>query len=82
MSITALMPARGGSKGIPRKNLLPLRGKPLLAYTIEWSLAVPSINHVIVSTDDEEIATCAEIHGARAPFPRPTECASHEAPIY
>jgi len=81
MSITALIPARGGSKGIPRKNLVPLRGKPLLAHTIECALAVPLIDQVFVSTDDDEIAACAEACGARAPFRRPAACASDDAPM-
>jgi CMP-N,N'-diacetyllegionaminic acid synthase len=73
--ILALIPARGGSKGIPRKNLLPLAGKPLIAYSIEQALASRHITRTIVSTDDPEIARVARLCGAEVPFERPAEFA-------
>jgi len=76
----ALIPARGGSKGIPRKNIRQIAGKPLIAWTIEAALAVPEIARVVVSTDDEEIAAVAREWGADVPFLRPAELASDEAP--
>jgi len=75
MDILALILARGGSKGIPRKNLLPLRGKPMIAYSIEHARASKHITRVIVSTDDPEIAAVAREHGAETPFLRPAEFA-------
>ncbi len=63
--------ARGGSKGIPRKNITLLNGKPLIAYSIETALACPSISRVMVSTDDNEIASVAKQYGAEVPFMRP-----------
>jgi CMP-N,N'-diacetyllegionaminic acid synthase len=62
--VLAIIPARGGSKRIPGKNLIPLNGKPLLAYSIEHALAATSVQRVVVSTDDLEISRVAEIHGA------------------
>ena len=73
--ILALIPARGGSKGIPRKNLVPLLGKPLIAYSIEQALASAWITRTVVSTDDAEIAAAARQFGAEAPFLRPAEFA-------
>jgi CMP-N-acetylneuraminic acid synthetase len=73
--ILALIPARGGSKGIPRKNLIPLLGKPLIAYSIEQALASKWITRTIVSTDDAEIAAVARQYGASVPFMRPAEYA-------
>jgi len=73
--ILALIPARGGSKGIPRKNLIQLAGKPLIAYSIEQALASKWITRTIVSTDDEEIANVARKYGADVPFMRPAEFA-------
>ena len=66
--IVGVIPARGGSKGIPRKNIRPLRGMPLLAYTIKAALACPLITDVVVTTDDVEIRDIALEHGAQAPF--------------
>lgn len=77
-SILALIPARGGSKGIPRKNLAPLGGRPLLAWSIEQALATPEIDCVVVSTDDGEIARVAREHGAEV-VERPVEIAGDEA---
>jgi N,N'-diacetyl-8-epilegionaminate cytidylyltransferase len=67
--------ARGGSKGVPRKNIRLLAGKPLIAYSIEMGLAAPSIDRVVVSTEDDEIAEIARRYGAEVPFMRPTELA-------
>ena len=64
MTSVAIIPARGGSRGIPRKNLRPIAGKPLLAYTIEHARSTPSIDRVVVSTDDVEIGTVAARYGA------------------
>ena len=69
--VLAIIPARGGSKGIPRKNIVDLCGKPLIAYTIEAALRSDSISRTVVSTDDEEIAEVARFHGAEVPFLRP-----------
>ncbi len=74
--VVAIIPARGGSKGLPRKNLLNLAGKPLIAYSIETALATPSIDRVVVSTDDPEIARVASDYGAEVPFLRPPSLAS------
>jgi N-acylneuraminate cytidylyltransferase len=67
--------ARGGSKGVPRKNIRPLAGKPLIAHSIEAAKASKYIERVIVSTDDPEIARVARQYGAETPFLRPTELA-------
>lgn len=75
MRCQAFIFARGGSKGVPRKNVRALSGKPLIAHAIEVALAAPSLGDVIVSTDDEEIAEVARAHGARVPFMRPNELA-------
>ena len=76
----ALIPARGGSKGIPRKNIRSIAGKPLIAWTIEAARAAEGIERVVVSTEDEEIAEVAREWGAESPFMRPAELASDEAP--
>lgn len=72
--------ARGGSKGLRRKNIRRLGGKPLIAYAIETALASALINRVIVSTDDSEIADVAQQFGAEVPFMRPQELASDDSP--
>ena len=72
----AIIPARGGSKGIPRKNIKFLDGKPLIAYTIEAALQAKSVNKVIVSTEDQEIAEIAKKYGAEIPFMRPKKFAT------
>ena len=77
--VLGVVPARGGSKGIPRKNIVPLAGKPLLAYTIEAALQAERLTRVVVSTDDEEIAAVAQQWGADVPFRRPDELASDTA---
>jgi len=71
--ILGLIPARGGSRGLPRKNVLPLLGKPLVAWTIEQGLASEYLDKVIVSTEDQEIAGTATKYGAEVPFIRPEE---------
>jgi len=79
-SVLALIPARGGSKGVPRKNILPIAGKPLIAYSILQAHASGLINRVVVSTDDEEIASIAREWGAEVPFIRPAWCAKDGSP--
>ncbi|WP_115131483.1 cytidylyltransferase domain-containing protein [Synechococcus sp. N26] len=80
MTLLALIPARGGSKGIPRKNIKPFCGKPLLQWSIDVALAAPSVDRVVVSTEDSEIAGIARRGGAEVPFLRPPELASDTAP--
>jgi CMP-N,N'-diacetyllegionaminic acid synthase len=75
MSALCVIPARGGSKGVPRKNLRLVAGKPLIVWTIEQALAVRAPLEVVVSTDDEEIAAVAREAGASVPFLRPAELA-------
>lgn len=77
-SILAIIPARGGSKGIPKKNIADLGGKPLIAYTIKSSLE-SEMDKTIVSTDDFEIAEVSRNYGAEVPFTRPKHLASDEA---
>ncbi len=77
---TAFIFARGGSKGVPRKNVRELGGKPLIAHSIETALACPSISRVVVSTDDEEIAAVARAAGAETPWMRPAELARDDSP--
>ena len=69
--VLAVIPARGNSKGIPRKNLYPLNGKPLIVYTIEEAIKSKLLTRSIVSTDSEEIAQIAEKYGGEVPFLRP-----------
>lgn len=78
--VLALIPARGGSKGIPRKNLLMIAGKPLIAYSIAHALASRHVTRTIVSTDDAEIAEVARHFGAEIPFMRPAELAQDLSP--
>jgi len=77
--VLAIIPARGGSKRLPRKNVLPLAGKPLIVWSIEAALASVYIDKTIVSTDDAEIAEISRIAGASVPFMRPPELASDTA---
>ena len=72
--------ARGGSKGLPRKNLLELGGKPLIAWSIESALSLSSIRRVVVSTDDREIAEVSRSYGAEVPFIRPDYLAQDNSP--
>lgn len=75
----AVIPARGGSKRIPRKNIKDFCGKPMIAYSIECAIGSGLFNEVVVSTDDEEIAAVARSCGARIPFMRPAELANDHA---
>ena len=77
--VIALIPARGGSKGLPDKNILLLAGKPLIAWTIMAALNAPEIDRVIVSTDSEQIADVAREWGAEVPFSRPSELSTDDA---
>jgi CMP-N,N'-diacetyllegionaminic acid synthase len=78
MLIYSLIPARGGSKGVPHKNIRLLQGKPLIAHSIEISLKCPSIQRTFVSTDSENIAEVARNAGAEVPFLRPSELAQDD----
>ena len=78
--VLALIPARGGSKGLPRKNIRIVGGKPLLAYSIEQALGSRSVTRTVVSTDDEEIAAVAGQWGAEVPFMRPRRLARDGSP--
>jgi N-acylneuraminate cytidylyltransferase len=78
--ILCVVPARGGSKGVPRKNLHPVAGKPLLVWTVEQALAARPAMDVVVSTDDEEIAEVARGAGALVPFLRPAELSLDTTP--
>ena len=80
MHILALIPARGGSKSIPRKNIKPFAGHPLIAYSIAAGLQAETVTRVIVSTDDAEIAAVAREYGAEVPFRRPDELAQDTTP--
>ncbi len=73
MEILSIIPARGGSKTLPKKNILPLNGHPLIAYSIKASIDELKINRTICSTDSEEIAQIAKKYGAEVPFLRPAE---------
>lgn len=75
----AIVPARGGSKRLPRKNVLPLGGKPLIAWTIDSARESGSFVDVLVSTDDDEIASVSRAHGALVPWLRPAEFATDTA---
>lgn len=78
--ILAIIPARGGSKSIPRKNIVDFAGYPLIAYSIAAGLAAESISRVIVSTDDAEIAEISQRFGAETPFIRPDEFSQDNTP--
>src|SRR5690606_35310248 len=78
MKVLGIIPARGGSKGVPGKNIRPLNGKPLIVYTIEAALA-SRLTDVIVSTDDDAIANVAREAGANVPFRRPAELSGDSA---
>jgi N-acylneuraminate cytidylyltransferase len=77
--VLGLIPARGGSKGITRKNVRSLGGKPLIAWTIDEAKKSQYIDRLVVSTDDEEISQVARSYGADVPFVRPQELATDEA---
>ena len=78
-AILCIIPARGGSKGVPRKNIRLLNGKPLIAYTIEAALQSRTVKRLVVSTDDQEIAMISREYGADVPFLRPSEYANDTA---
>ncbi len=80
MPTLALIPARGGSKGIPRKNVAMLGDRPLIAWTIEAALRAACFDRVVVSTDDPQIAEVARLAGAEVPFLRPSEFSGDAAP--
>ena len=77
--LLAIIPARGGSKRLPRKNILDLAGKPLIAWTIEAALNSKYIDRIVVSTDDQEIANISIKYGAEVPFLRPKSLATDDA---
>lgn len=81
MKILAFIPARGGSKGIPGKNLVPLLGKPMLQYTIEAAKASTLIDEVFLSSDDERIIACGRTHGLDSGYSRPVDIAGDRAPM-
>ena len=78
--VVAIIAARGGSKGLPGKNVRPLAGKPLIAYSVEAAKASPYVDRVIVTTDSPEIAEVARTFGAEVPFMRPPELAQDLTP--
>jgi CMP-N,N'-diacetyllegionaminic acid synthase len=77
--VLATICARGGSKGVPRKNLTPLAGRSLLVWAIDCVRACRAVDALVISTDDEELAEAAEAHGVPVPFRRPAEMASDQA---
>lgn len=81
MNILAVIPARGGSKRIPRKNIADFHGKPVIAWAIEAAKGAPSISRVLVNTDDEEIREVALRYGAEVPFLRPPALAQDTVAI-
>jgi CMP-N-acetylneuraminic acid synthetase len=80
MRVLGIVTARGGSKGIPRKNIVPLLGKPLLAYTAEAALTAKRLTRTVLSTEDEEIARVGRACGLEVPFLRPVELARDDTP--
>jgi len=81
MRVLGLIPARGGSKGVPRKNIKPLCGRPLLAYTADAALASRRLSRVVLTTEDAEIAEVGRNCGLETPFLRPVELARDETPM-
>lgn len=79
LKLLAVIPARGGSKGIPKKNIKPLAGKPLIGWSIDAAKRASCVDRIIVSTEDEQIASAARDLGADVPFVRPAELATDEA---
>src|SRR5690606_28690736 len=77
----AVIPARGGSKRLPRKNLLPLGGLPMIAHTIRAAVDAGCFDRVVVSTDDPELAAVAMEHGAEVPFMRDAAIADDHTPV-
>lgn len=82
MKTLVVIPARGGSKGIPHKNIKPLGGKPLIYYTIDVARAIAADADICVSTDDTEIIQCVQDYGLQVPFVRPAELATDTAGTY
>ena len=82
MRALVIIPARGGSKGIPHKNIKPLDGKPLIHYTIDVARAIVADDDICVSTDDAEIISVVEQYGLKVPFVRPEELATDTAGTY
>lgn len=80
--VLIIIPARGGSKGIPRKNINPLNGKPLIYYAIDTARAITADENICVSTDDEEIKSVVEAYGLEVPFLRPDELSTDTAGTY
>ena len=80
--VLIIIPARGGSKGIPHKNIKPLNGKPLIYYAIDTARAITKDDNICVSTDDEEIKSVVETYGLKVPFLRPDELATDTAGTY
>lgn len=80
MNVLGLIPARGGSKGIPRKNVRVIAGKPLIAWTIDAARRSALLDAVVVSTEDEEIAETARSWGAQVPFMRPSHLSADDTP--
>ena len=80
MKVLGIIPARGGSKGVPRKNIRLLNGKPLLAYTAESALQAKKLSRIILTTEDEEIAEIGKRSGLEVPFLRPQNLALDTTP--
>ncbi len=80
-SVLGIVPARGGSKGIPRKNARSMAGKPLLEYTAHAALSASSLSRILLSTDDPEIAAIGRAAGLEAPFLRPAELSLDSTPM-
>lgn len=81
MEYLAIIPARGGSKGLPQKNVKSMLGKPLIAWTIQQALETEQIDHTVVTTDNHRIAKVSEAFGARVPFRRPPELSGDKSTI-
>src|SRR4249920_3309331 len=81
MHILGLIPARLNSKGIPRKSLAPLAGRPLVEYTFEAARASRALTRVVVSTDDPDVAALARAQGIDVPFMRPASLAADDTPM-
>ena len=82
MNILAVIPARGDSKSIPRKNIVNVNDKPLISYTISAALEVDCLTDIVVSTEDPEIAEISRNYGAEVPFTRPAELAQDDTPDF
>lgn len=82
MRVLGIIPARGGSKGVPRKNVRPLHGRPLLAYTADAARSASRLTHTVLSTDDEEVASVGRSLGLSVPFLRPAELARDDTPTF